>query len=124
MGKINQLSVGEQVMLIFGLIGAILVATGLFLFFSLRSIERHNEELQDQILHEWKLDNDLSHNLSLEQIEVYRHVQTADREDLKRLDQVISEMKKANAKRLNDYGKLADNETETRLCAKAVKAQE
>jgi two-component system, cell cycle sensor histidine kinase and response regulator CckA len=123
MGKVRQLSIGNQVMLIFGLICAILVAIGVFLFFSLRAIERRNEELQTQILREWKLSNDLSRNLSLEQIEIYRHVQANDPEEIKRHDQTISSLEEANAMRLDDYGKLVDNETETRFYATALQAE-
>src|SRR5690242_13729741 len=119
MNKIRQLSVGNQVMLIFGLICALLVAVGLFLFFSLRTIERNNEKLQSQMLHEWKISNDLSRDLSMTQIEIFQHVQTQDSEEMKIHDRNISSIEAEDGARLDAYGKLVDNELETHLYAGA-----
>ncbi len=123
MNKLKPLSAGKQVMLIFGLICLILAAIGLFLFFSLQTIERHNQQLQTQMLVATKISNDLSRNLSLEQIEIFLHVQTDDGEEMKRHDQIIFSMKEADARRWNDYGKIVGTETETRLYARALQAR-
>jgi hypothetical protein len=123
MAKVRQLSVAQQVMLIFGLICAILVAIGVFLFFGLRTIEQHTKEIQTQILQEWKVSLDLSRNLWLEQIEILRHVQTQDGEEMKRREQTISNLKEADARRWSDYGKLIDDKTEMQLYASASQAQ-
>jgi hypothetical protein len=115
MGKVKPLTVGEQVIFIFGLICLLLVGIGLFLFFSLRDIERHNRELQTQIIQEWKLSNDLSRNLSLEQVDVFRHIEVNDGAETKLLDQSISHLQEEEAERWNDYARLVDNPTETQL---------
>jgi CHASE3 domain sensor protein len=44
MNKLKQLSIGKQVLFMFGTLCAILAATGALLFFSLRSIERSSRE--------------------------------------------------------------------------------
>jgi two-component system, cell cycle sensor histidine kinase and response regulator CckA len=123
MGKVKKLTAGGQVVLIFGLISAALLAIGLFLFFSLRTIERHNEELQTQILKEWVLSNDLSRSLSLEQNEVFQHIDANTTEDIQRHEQIISSIKEAQTKRWNDYGMIVDNPTEVELYAKALQAR-
>jgi hypothetical protein len=92
MDKIKS-STARRVLLIFGLICVILAAIGLFLFFSLRTIERHNLELQTQVLREWTLSNDLSRNLRTQQATVFRHVQTDDDAEMKGLDQEYLDMK-------------------------------
>jgi len=123
MGKVKQLSVGEQVTLIFGLICAILVAIGLFLFFSLRAIERRNQDLQSQILYEWTLNNDLARDLMLEQGYIFQHVQTQDPEEMKRLDQIISRIKEGATNNWKKYETFVDNQTEKQLYAKALQAR-
>jgi PAS domain S-box-containing protein len=123
MGKVKQLTVGEQVMLIFGLICAILVAIGLFLFFSLHALERRNQEMQSQILVEWMLNNDLARDVMLEQGYIFQHVQTQDTEEMKRLDETISRIKEGATKNWNKYETLVDNETEKQLYSKALQAR-
>jgi len=123
MGQTKHLSAASQVIFIFGLISALLVAIGIFLFLGLRTIENHNDKLQAQILKEWTLSNDLSRNLRLEQLEVYRHLQTNDGAEKRAHDEIISNAKAANTARWGEYEKLVDNPEETRLYANALEAR-
>ena len=120
MSKNNQLAVGKQVMLIFGLICAILVAIGMFLFFSLRSIDRKTEVLDNQILNELTLNNDIAGNLRLEQNEIFQYLREPDSTGWKHHEMIISDLEKTNAGKWNNYGKLVDNETEVKLYATAL----
>ncbi len=123
MAKTNQLSVASQVMLLFGLICAILVAIGLFLFFSLRNIETKNKKLEAQILNEWTLNNAIADNLRMEQDEVIQNLTEQDSSEWQYHERNISRLKKANADKWNEYGKLVDNEMETNLYATALADQ-
>jgi two-component system, cell cycle sensor histidine kinase and response regulator CckA len=118
--KIKQLAIGYQVMLIFGLICAILVAIGMFLFFSLRAIEHRNKVLEGQILNELTLNDDIAGNLRLEQNEVAQYMEEQDSAEGERHESIISNLEQANASKWNDYGKLVDNETEAQLYARAL----
>ena len=119
----KSLTVGNQVTFIFGLIGTLLIGIGLFLFFSLRAIERHNLELQNQVLREWRLCNDLSRNLQLEQEKIFRHVQSASDAEMKELDQTFLTLKESDDRNWDDYGKVVDNSTEAQLYSHALQAR-
>ena len=120
---IKPLTVGDEVIFIFGLISALLAGLGLFLFFSLRTIERHNLALQNQVLREWTLCNDLSRNLRLEQEAIFQHVASPDDATMKQLDQNLGSLKAADAKNWEDYEKLVDNYTETEFLNQALEAR-
>jgi two-component system, cell cycle sensor histidine kinase and response regulator CckA len=120
MRKIKKLSVSQQVILLFGLIGAILVVIGLFFFYSLQTIEHKNMLLEGQILNEWTLNNDIAGNLRLEQNEIVQYVREKDNAEWKHHELIISNLEKTNAGKWNDYGKLVDNETEVKFYATAL----
>jgi two-component system, cell cycle sensor histidine kinase and response regulator CckA len=113
-------SVGNQVILICGLICTMLVAIGVFLFFSLRSIDHKNKILEGQILNELTLNNDIAGNVRLEQNEISQYLRERDGAEWKRHEQIISHLEKTNAGKWNDYGKFVDNETETKFYATAL----
>src|ERR1700733_14806995 len=123
MVKIKQLAVGSQVLLLFGSICAILVAIGLFLFFSLRSIDRKNTILEDQVLNEMSLNNDIAGNGRLKQNEVSQYLREQDNANGKHHEQIISDLERTNTGNWNVYGKLVVNETEVRLYATALEDQ-
>ncbi|HEY0256478.1 MAG TPA: PAS domain S-box protein, partial [Candidatus Methylacidiphilales bacterium] len=123
MAKSKGLAVGEQVMLIFGLICAILVAIGLFQFFSLHAVESHIKDLERQILREWVLTNTLSRNLRREQTEIYRQVRAQNAGDRELHAQAIADGKEKSFREWDDYGKIVDNATERDLYARAVAAR-
>ena len=79
-------------MLLFGLICAILVAIGVFLFFSLRTIEDKNKLLESQILNEWTLNNDIAGNVRLEQNEITQYMREQDSAEWKRHELIISSL--------------------------------
>src|SRR5271163_3497649 len=97
MSKVKHLSVGTQVLLLFGLICAILVAIGLFFFYSLRTIEHKNKILEGQILNEWTLNNDIAGNVRLEQNEIAQYMREQNSADWKHHELIISSLKKTNA---------------------------
>jgi two-component system cell cycle sensor histidine kinase/response regulator CckA len=120
MSKVKHLWLGTQVLLIFGLICAILVAIGVFLFLSLLTIEHRNKLLEDQILNEWTLNNDIEGNARLEQNEIAQYMRERDGAQWKRHEEIISSLEKVNSGKWNDYGKLVDNETEAKFYATAL----
>ena len=120
MSRDKHLSVGAQVLLIFGLICAILVAIGVFLFLSLRTIEQKNNLLEGQILNEWTLNNDIAGNARLEQNEITQYMRELDSAQWNRHEMIISSLEKTSSARWNDYGKLVDNETEAKMYATAL----
>src|SRR5476649_311293 len=123
MDKTMQLSVGKQVMLIFGLICAILVAIGMFLFFSLRTIERSNQVQQSRALNKLALIDDTAQDIGQMQAEVLREVMASDPGEIKGLDQTVRDIEKTNAKELADYQKFADTGKEKQLYDKLMQAR-
>jgi PAS domain S-box-containing protein len=123
MGKFKQLSVAKQVVFLFGLICVLLVAIGVFLFFSLQTIEQKNKILEGQILNEWTLNNDIAGNVRLEQNEISQYLREQNSAEWKRHELIISNLEKTNAGKWNDYGKFVDNEMEAKFYATALEDQ-
>jgi len=120
MANLKQLSLGKQVEIIFVLICAILVVIGIFLFFSLRTIERKSRILESEVQNEWTLNNDIAGTLRLEQNEISQYIREQSSAAWKRHEAIISSLQETNAGRWNKYGKLVDNETESKLYATAL----
>jgi PAS domain S-box-containing protein len=122
MNKFSERPITSQVLITFGLICVFLAANGGLLVLNLRTIERHNAELQSRILPEQKIGNDVVRNLGLLQAEVLRHVMITDPEGMRIHDQFIRQIREENAGKLAEYEKLIHKERDRRLYASASQA--
>ena len=122
MNKFSERPITSQVLITFGLICVFLAANAGLLVVNLRTIERHNAELQSRILPEQKIGNDVVRNLGLLQAEVLRHVMITDAEGMRFRDQVIRQIRDENAGKLAEYEKLIHQERDRRLYASASQA--
>ena len=122
MNKLKPLSVGKRVLFTFGTLCAILlIISGLF-FFSLRSIERGNQQQQSRALNKLALIND-TEDVGQLQAEALRQVLASDMGEIKRLDQTVRDIEKINAKELADYQKFIDTEKERQLYDRVMQAR-
>jgi hypothetical protein len=76
--KIKQLSVGKQVLFMFGTLCAILVAIGALFFFSLRAIEASSRENLSCVVNEAELDAAAAQNIGFMQALIFRHILATD----------------------------------------------
>jgi len=123
MSKVQQISIGRQVLFAFGALCLVLVTIGGFFFFSLRAIEHRHQTQQACAHHKWEVIDKLPKNVGLMQAEVLQHVLTTDAGEMERRDQIIRGLKESNARMLADYETLVDNEKERRLYARVMQAR-
>jgi PAS domain S-box-containing protein len=123
MNKLKQLSIGKQVLFVFGTLCAILVAIGGLLFFSLRSIERTSRENLAYVVDEAELTQAAAQNVGLMQVVIFRHILATDPDEMALHDQTIHEIEKANAEKLAAYQKFVDTAEEARLYAIVLQAR-
>ena len=78
MNQFKKLSVGKQVLFMFGTICAILVAVGAFLFLSLRSFQHTSHEQLAYVANETELVAAAARNIGLMQAVIFRHLLATD----------------------------------------------
>jgi PAS domain S-box-containing protein len=123
MNKFTRLSVGQQLLLTFGTLCAILLTIGGLFFFSLRSIDRSNRLHQERALQRLALIDDTAQDIGQMQAEALREVFASDAREAASLDQSIRELEKINFKELTDYRKLLDTTQEKQLYDKLMQAR-
>jgi PAS domain S-box-containing protein len=123
MNKLKPLSVGKRVLFTFGTLCAILLIIGGLFFFSLRSIERGNQQQQSRALNKLALIDDTAQDVGQMQAEALRQVLASDMGEIKRLDQTVRDIEKINARELADYQKLVDTEKEKKLYDRVMQAR-
>jgi PAS domain S-box-containing protein len=123
MNKLKPLSVGKRVLFTFGTLCAILLIVGGLFFFSLRSIERGNQQQQSRALNKLALIDDTAQDVGQMQAEALRQVLASDMGEIKRLDQTVRDIEKINARELADYQKLVDTEKEKKLYDRVMQAR-
>jgi PAS domain S-box-containing protein len=122
MNKLKQLPLGHKVLLAFGLICGILLAIGGLFFFSLRAIERLNEDQQSAAQHEMGVVRDAGKNGAMIQAAVFHHIMASELEEITRHSQSIERMGGENVRKLAEYEKFIDTETERLLHARVTQA--
>jgi PAS domain S-box-containing protein len=123
MNRIKQLSIGKQVLFMFGTLCAILVAVGAFLFFSLRSIEASSRQNLSYVVNEVELVAAAAQNIGLMQAVILRHILTTDPEEMDVHSQNIDRIEKISAENLAAYQKFIDTAEEGRLYAIVLRAR-
>ena len=78
MNQFKKLSVGQQVLFMFGTLCAILTAIGAFFFLSLRSIDRSSHEQHSYVVNERQLVAAASQGGGLMQAVIFRHILASD----------------------------------------------
>ena len=78
MNPFNKLSVGKQVLFMFGTLCAILVSIGGLFFFSLRSIERSSRGQLSYVVDETELVAAAAQDVGLMQAVIFRHILATD----------------------------------------------
>jgi PAS domain S-box-containing protein len=120
MNKITQLSIGKQVLFMFGILCAILVAVGALLFFSLRSIDRSSEDQLSYVVTETELIAATAENLGLMQAVIFRHVLADDPDEISAHDQTIRALEGASSEKIAGYQNFIETEEEGRLYARML----
>jgi CHASE3 domain sensor protein len=78
MNRFTKLSVGKQVLFMFGTLCAVLVAVGALSFLSLRTIERSSRENLSYVANEAQLAEAATQNVGLMQAVIFRHILATD----------------------------------------------
>jgi PAS domain S-box-containing protein len=121
--KIKQLSIGKQVLLMFGTLCAILVAIGGLFFFSLRSIDHSSRENLSYVVNEAELVSAAAQNIGLMQAVLLRHILATDPDEMGIHKQTINEIERISAEKLATYRKYVDSAEEGRLYAIVLRAR-
>jgi PAS domain S-box-containing protein len=116
-------SIGQQVMLIFGAICAILAVIGGLFFFGLRSIAYNNQVHQSHALNKLALIDDTAQDIGQMQAGVLRQILASDPAEIKNLGQAVLDTEKINFKELTDYQKFVDTEREKQLYDRVMQAR-
>ena len=123
MNKLKPLSVGKRVLFTFGTLCAILLIIGGLFFFSLRSIERGNQQQQSRALNKLALIDDTAQEVGQMQAEALRQILASDMGEIKRLDQTVRDIEKINARELANCQKFIDTEKERQLYDRVMQSR-
>ncbi|MEA3207359.1 MAG: hypothetical protein QOE70_416 [Chthoniobacter sp.] len=123
MNRLEQLSIGKQVVLAFGTLCAVLVLIGAFLFFSLRSIEHRCQQQLSYVVDESELVAAAGQNVGLMQAVIFRHILASNSAEIKLHDQTLHEIDEANGGKISAYQKFVDTEEEGRLYARVLQGR-
>jgi len=121
--KIKQLSVGKQVLFLFGTLCAILAVIGALFFFSLRSIEGSSRANLSYVVNESELAAAAAQNIGFMQALIFRHIVAADPGEMGTQSQVIHELDKENVEKPAAYQKFVETPEEARLYTQVLNAR-
>jgi len=116
MNILRPLSVGQKALFIFGTLCGILLILGGVNFLSLQAIERNNQRHFRVLNISAEVDR-AAQDIERMQAAVLRQLQASDVAEIKRLDQIVRDMEKRNAKDLTDDQNFVDTEKERQLHA-------